>query len=71
MPKMDGYTATDLIRKFIKDTGLEQPYIIAISGHVEEKYIQRALQAGMDIMISKPAKVDDVRDATKEILKNL
>ena len=39
MPKMDGYTATALIRKFVSDSGLEQPYIIAISGHVEEKYI--------------------------------
>lgn len=39
MPKMDGYAATDLIRKFINDSGLEQPYIIAISGHVEEKYV--------------------------------
>ena len=64
MPKMDGYTATDLIRKFITDSGLQQPYIIAISGHVEEKYVQRALDAGMDRLISKPAKVDDVREST-------
>ena len=67
MPKMDGYTATDLIRKFIKDSGMDQPYIIAISGHVEEKYIQRALDAGMDRLISKPAKVDDVRESTSQI----
>lgn len=71
MPKMDGYTATDLIRKFVSDIGLEQPYIIAISGHVEEKYIQRALKSGMNRLISKPAKVDDLRESTKEVFKDM
>lgn len=71
MPKMDGYVATDLIRKFVADAGLEQPFIVAISGHVEEKYAQRAIAAGMNLLISKPAKVDDVRDATKNIVFQL
>lgn len=64
MPRMDGYAATDLIRKFITDSGVDQPTIIGVSGHVEEKYIQRALKAGMNRMISKPALVDDVRETT-------
>lgn len=60
MPKMDGYQATQLIREYITEIGMEQPYIIAVSGHVEEKYIQRALNAGMDSVIAKPAKVEDI-----------
>ena len=60
MPAMDGYQATEHIRQHIKNLGKEQPYIIGISGHVEEDYRQRALQAGMDIMIPKPAKLIDV-----------
>jgi CheY-like chemotaxis protein len=68
MPKMDGYVATDLIRKFIADAGMAQPYIVAISGHVEEKYVQRALAAGMNSLISKPAKVEDVREATQNVV---
>ena len=38
MPKMDGYEATQKIRQQINDLNKEQPYIIAISGHVEEDY---------------------------------
>jgi len=38
MPKLDGYEATKYIREHINNIGKEQPYIIAISGHVEEDY---------------------------------
>ena len=38
MPKMDGYESTRKIRQFIADNEQNQPYIVAISGHVEEHY---------------------------------
>lgn len=60
MPKLDGYEATKYIREHITNIGKEQPYIIAISGHVEEDYRQRAINAGMNIMIPKPAKLPDI-----------
>jgi len=36
MPKMDGYEATKHIRQYIKNLKVEQPIIIAVSGHLEE-----------------------------------
>ena len=62
MPKMDGYEATQHIRKIITNAGMAQPYIVAVSGHVEEKYIERARVAGMDSLIAKPARVDDIKE---------
>lgn len=67
MPKMDGYEATKQIRKFISEIQMDQPIIVAISGHVEEKYIDRAKKAGMNTLVPKPAKVEDIRDIVKDI----
>ena len=47
--------------------GVDQPTIVGISGHVEEKYRNRALSSGMNTLISKPAKVEDVKEASKGI----
>ena len=67
MPKMDGYQATQRIRDFITELGVEQPLIVAISGHVEEQYIKRALDAGMNTVIAKPAKLDDIKNAISNL----
>jgi len=35
MPQMDGYEATDLIRRYLYERGLPQPVISAVTGHSE------------------------------------
>ena len=60
MPRMDGYQATQEIRQFLTEMGESQPQIIALTGHSEEKYIQRALFSGMNGFIKKPAQLEDV-----------
>jgi len=39
MPIMNGFEASDKIRKFIRINQLEQPLIVACTGHTEEEYI--------------------------------
>ena len=39
MPIMDGYEASEQIRKFISNKNLYQPMIIACTGHTEDEYI--------------------------------
>ena len=60
MPKMDGYQATQGIRAFIEERGLVQPQIVALTGHSEEKYIQRAFDSGMNDFVKKPCKLGDL-----------
>ena len=48
MPFMDGYEATDKIREFIHNQGAPQPIISAVTGHTEQAYIERAINAGMN-----------------------
>lgn len=54
MPFMDGYEATTQIREYLLRHKLMQPQIVAITGHSEQAYIQRALNSGMNKVLSKP-----------------
>ena len=68
MPFMDGYEATKVIRKLWSDAGIarsDQPPILAVTGHVEKEYVQRALDAGMDKVYSKPLQM---KDFAKELM---
>ena len=51
MPFLDGYEATKQIRKLFDKKQIDrenQPKIIAITGHVENEYVQKAINFGMD-----------------------
>ena len=48
MPKLDGYQASLAIRKYIEQEGKPQPLILALTGHCEAKYHQKALDFKMD-----------------------
>lgn len=54
MPIMDGYEATDKIREFLYLYGIIQPLIVAVTGHSEESYVERALNSGINYVLSKP-----------------
>ena len=55
MPIMDGYEATDKIRKFQHTHCLNQPMIVACTGHTETEYIKKAWKHQMDEVVAKPA----------------
>ena len=42
MPFMDGYIATNKIRHIIDKYGLPQPIIVAVTGHTEQLYVNKA-----------------------------
>ena len=57
MPFLDGYEATKKIRRIYANMDISkeyQPKIIAITGHVEEEYVEKAMVCGMDKVYSKP-----------------
>ena len=62
MPFIDGYEATKQIRLLYREIGIErnkQPKIIAVTGHVENEYIAKAIESGMDKVFSKPLNCRD------------
>ena len=39
MPIMNGFETTEKIRKFVRINQINQPMIVACTGHTEEEYI--------------------------------
>ena len=58
MPVLDGYSATEQIRTYIHSKNLVQPIILAITGHTEQSYIEKAHKSGMNAVSNKPIDLD-------------
>lgn len=58
MPIMNGFDLTSNIRKYLtkklKVPEAKQPFIIGVTGHVEENFRAAGLKAGMNEVQSKP-----------------
>jgi len=67
MPEMDGFQATKAIRDREKDLGTPRVPIIALTAHAMSGDREKCLQAGMDYYLSKPLKVQELRDLLRTI----
>ncbi len=54
MPEMDGYEATDLIRKWEREHDKKRIPIIALTANATREDVQKCFDAGMDAYCSKP-----------------
>ena len=69
MPIMDGYEATDKIRKLQRANCLNQPMIVACTGHTENEYIRKAWRYQMDEVVAKPATTEIISKILEEIIQ--
>jgi CheY-like chemotaxis protein len=60
MPVMDGFAATEAIRKMEKHTG-KHTTIVAMTAHAMKGDRKKCIQAGMDDYIAKPIKPDELQ----------
>jgi CheY-like chemotaxis protein/anti-sigma regulatory factor (Ser/Thr protein kinase) len=65
MPVMDGYTATETIRKL---PGGEQVKIIAVTASVFEEQRDKILSAGCDELVCKPVRESEIFDAIGRLI---
>lgn len=62
MPLMDGYVMTRTLRCRERMAGVERLPIIALTGTLGSKQIQRCVAAGMDAWLLKPVTFEQLRD---------
>ncbi len=67
MPVMDGFTATEHIRKWEKSFSVPQTPIIALTASVLDADIQRCFDVGMNDYVSKPFKKDVLIDKIERL----
>ena len=67
MPEMDGYEATQEIRRQEQTTTRHLP-IIALTGHASSEDEQKCRQAGMDDVVTKPITVPTLRAKLERLL---
>ena len=48
MPGLDGFETTQMIREYLYSKNAIQPIISAITGHMEQMYIDQAIISGMN-----------------------
>jgi CheY-like chemotaxis protein len=70
MPMMDGYEAIRRIRQWEEGHGLARTPIIAFTGSAFDEDVQRALDSGADLHVSKPVRKDDLATAIKNLIHN-
>ena len=69
MPKMDGYEATQNIRRYEEETkGIHLP-IVAMSANAFIEEVNRGYASGMDSYITKPVEMDKISNEFKKYLK--
>ncbi|XP_071674305.1 probable histidine kinase 2 [Lolium perenne] len=68
MPVMDGYEATKRIREEESCYGIHTP-IIALTAHSEEEDLQKTIQAGMDLYLTKPIERKTVVESVHQVWK--
>ncbi len=68
MPKLDGITATKMIRKRERATGTHIP-IIALTAHAMEGDRERFIEAGMDAYVAKPLNSPQLYAAVESCFK--
>ena len=68
MPNMDGYKATQAIRK-LSDPQKANITIVAMTANAFDEDKKNAYKAGMNWHIAKPIRVEELMSALTEILK--
>lgn len=70
MPVMDGYSATQQIRKFEDSEDIARTPIVALTAGTTTAEKNRCMSAGMDGFISKPFSVSDITEVIFEYIPN-
>ena len=61
MPGLDGLAATRALRRWERSSGTARTAVVAMTGHYEAEETSACLEAGMDDVLVKPFRLEDLR----------
>lgn len=61
MPIMDGFEAAASIISYHQSKKIEPPVIIALTAHEEKTVLNQCLQQGMNMCVTKPISIDQIK----------
>ena len=68
MPHIDGFKASLIIRELHRQLGIQEPLIVACTGHTEDEFVQKAWKHEIDELLPKPIKSEILSQIFKEFL---
>nr|WP_306469833.1 ABC transporter substrate-binding protein [Oscillatoria laete-virens] len=71
MPRMNGLEAAKAIRRAERDAGKPPSYIIALTANASRQDQAACLEAGMNDFLTKPLRIEDIRDAISRFAQSL
>jgi CheY-like chemotaxis protein len=54
MPMLDGFEVLKIIKLFCAENCIPTPTLVAVTGHSEPEYVDKAKECGADYVLSKP-----------------
>ncbi|MCK4738726.1 MAG: response regulator [Deltaproteobacteria bacterium] len=69
MPKMDGYTATALIREYEKEGKIKPTPVVALTAHALKEHAEKSKKAGCTGHLTKPLKRPTLLKAVRDFAK--
>jgi signal transduction histidine kinase/ActR/RegA family two-component response regulator len=68
MPVMDGNSATKAIREYEKERSAEHTLVLGVTANVRAEQQEEMLQSGMDDVIHKPYKMDELTEKIEHLI---
>ncbi|MGI1680103.1 MAG: response regulator [Cellvibrionaceae bacterium] len=70
MPVMNGYQATEEIRRFEKESDIAPMPIVALTAHVIDSLKEKSFESGMDDHLAKPLSLEELRKTINKYAQN-
>ena len=67
LPILDGYQATQQIRKWESKNSHSACPIVAVSAHAFDNHLEKVKRAGMDDQLYKPIQTDELRRVLSDV----
>lgn len=71
LPTMNGFEAYEIIKETCNEKNIEMPVVIAMTAYAADVDKENIVQAGIDLYLSKPVKMDQMKEVMEKSRKKI